>query len=139
MLLLNLRKKNLMHTIAVAVLLFTSILSNAALANSCRAEDDYPHYMIEAGAVFYKNVGTKSVPDADPTTFQVIPLPPHPLSICENPKTEIYARDKNSVFFHGERLVGADPKTFVVRSEELGHDKDFEYDGSKRIGTTPKE
>ena len=43
-----------------------------------------------------------------------------------------YASDKNSVYFKGKKISGADPKTFEALSSELSKDKNnFYYNGKK--------
>ncbi len=46
--------------------------------------------------------------------------------------TSPYASDKNSIYFNGKKILGADPATFEALRSELSKDKNaFYYNGEK--------
>ena len=51
------------------------------------------------------------------------------LALC--PKAELYARDKNRVYWCGLEIKGADVATFVADDGERAHDKFRHYQGSR--------
>ena len=85
-------------------------------------------YKKEGNAVYYQrwNEGSgrhKDKLDADPKTFQVL-------------KFDTYAKDNNSVFYQGEKIIGADAKTFEALGDFYARDKNFGWYGKDTIKTS---
>ena len=91
-------------------------------------------YENDGDVVYYEhwNEGSgqhKNKIDADPKTFQIL-------------KFDAYAKDDKSVFYQGEKIIGADAKTFEALGDFYARDKNFGWyckDTVKSsIGTTFK-
>jgi hypothetical protein len=85
-------------------------------------------YISEKDAVYYEawNEGTGNYNrkiDADPKTFLVL-------------KFNTYAKDEKSVFYKGEKIIGADAKTFEALGEYYAKDKNFGWYGKDTIPTS---
>lgn len=85
-------------------------------------------YKNEGDTVYYEhwNEGDgehKSKIDADPKTFKIL-------------KFKTYAKDANSVFYKGVKIVGADAKTFEALGEFYARDKNFGWYGKDIIKTS---
>lgn len=63
---------------------------------------------------------TSIIPNADPTTFQLLTAPMGEL-------VNRYSKDKHSVFFECNKITDADPQTFEVLDEFHGKDKNSVY------------
>ncbi len=82
-------------------------------------------YQNEGDAVYYErwNEGSgqqKNKIDADPKTFQILSL-------------DVYAKDDKSVFYRGEKMMGADAKTFEVLASPYARDKNVCWYGKDTI------
>lgn len=85
-------------------------------------------YKNEVEAVYYEhwNEGTgqhKNKLVANPKTFQVL-------------KFARYAKDDRSVFYEGDKLIGADAKTFEALGDYYARDKNFGWYGKEIIKTS---
>lgn len=85
-------------------------------------------YKNEGDAVYYEhwNEGSgqhKNKIDADPNTFQILNF-------------ETYAKDDKSVFYQGEKIIGADAKTFEALGDFYAKDKNFGWYGKDTIKTS---
>ena len=85
-------------------------------------------YKNEGDVVYYEhwNEGSgqhKNKIDADPKTFKVL-------------KFDTYAKDGNSVFYQGEKIIGADVKTFEALGDFYAKDKKFGWYGKDTIQTS---
>ena len=84
-------------------------------------------YKNEGNAVYYEhwNEGSgqhKDKIDADPRTFQILNF-------------DAYAKDDISVFYQGEKIIGADSKTFEALGDYYAKDKNFGWYGKDTIKT----
>jgi len=82
-------------------------------------------YKSDGDAVYYMhwNEGSgqhKNRLNADPKTFQIL-------------KYEEYAKDKQSVFYQGEKIIGADAASFEALADFYGRDKNFGWYGKDTI------
>ena len=85
-------------------------------------------YKKEGDAVYYKHwnegIGKqKDKIDANPKTFQVL-------------KFKAYAKDDESVFYNGQKIMGADAKTFEALGNYYAKDKYFGWYGNSTIETS---
>ena len=85
-------------------------------------------YKNEGDTVYYEywNEGSgqhKNKLEADPKTFEIL-------------KFKAYAKDDKSVFYKGEKIVGADAKTFEALCDFYARDKKFGWYGKDTIQTS---
>jgi hypothetical protein len=85
-------------------------------------------YKNEGDAVYYAhwNEGSgqhKNKIDADPKTFQILNF-------------DTYAKDDKSVFYQGEKIIGADATTFEALGDFYAKDKNFGWYGKDTIKTS---
>lgn len=85
-------------------------------------------YKKEGDVVYYEhwNEGSgqhKDKIEADPKTFIIL-------------EYDTYAKDEKSVFYQGEKIIGADAKTFEALGEYYAKDKNFGWYGKDTIKTS---
>ena len=77
-------------------------------------------YIVENGKVYYKSsneaqgIVKRHLKNADASTFEIL-------------QNDDYARDKNFVFYQGNRVEGADPSTFEYVADLYAKDKNRAY------------
>lgn len=77
-------------------------------------------YLVENGKVYYKSsneaqgIVKRHLKNADASTFEIL-------------QNDDYARDKNFVFYQGNRVEGADPSTFEYVADLYAKDKNRAY------------
>ena len=77
-------------------------------------------YILSDGKVYYENLRNRSeIEGADIQTFKNLDY--------------FYAKDKNNVYYYGEKLNGVDPVTFKILDYSYTKDKNFVYHYRDRL------
>ena len=91
------------------------------------SKGNFSGYAKDKNHVYYINYPNTTALDASPNTFVLVSDDPTD-NYLYIPSASVYAKDGSSVFFSGEKIIGADPASFEIIKDPSGTQTSFAKD-----------